>query len=198
MQNRKTAPKTSASIPIYILSENFHRIPRDNCCEKFCSFRGCKKSEQFCLSSTCCCEFIAHFGDGLTITAAAIVHAFADKLDLPDAVGQQEAFARKQAHFRHHLREHCSPAPLSTTVVVVVIAVVARPTGIDVAAAIVVAGIVVVAVAVAAVFSAPLAGDAKSIELDHWAVLPVPHHGGLNHFPEKRGNLFQNVFFLVS
>ncbi len=151
-------------------------------------------TKQFCLSSTCCCELIAHFGDGLAVTAAAIVHAFADKLDLPDAVRQQKALAREQPHFRHHLREHCSPAPLSTTVVVTIIAVVARRhTGIDDAAAIVVAGIVVAA-AVAAVFSAPFAGDAKSIELDHRPVLPVPHHGGLNHFPEKRENLFQNDF----
>jgi hypothetical protein len=150
-----------------------------------------KKTKQFCL--TCCCELIAHFGDGLAVTAAAIVHAFADKLDLPDAVGQQEALTCEQAHFRHHLREHCStPASLST--VVVTIAVVARPTGIDVAAAIVVvAGIV--AIAVAAVFSAPLAGDAKPVELDHWPVLPVPYHGGLNHFPEKWTILF---WFLVA
>jgi hypothetical protein len=106
-------------------------------------------------------------------------------------VGQQEALTREQAHFRYHLREYCSPAPLSTTVVVI-IAVVARPTGIAVAAAIVVAGIVVAGVA--AVFLASFAGDAKPVELDHWAVLPVPHHGGLNHFPEREGKSFSELF----
>ncbi len=187
MQNRQTASKNSASIPIYILSENFHRIPRDNCGGKLCSFRGCKKLEKYLI--TCCCEFVAHFGDGLTISAAAIVHAFADKLDLPDAVGQQEAFAREQPHFRHHLREHCStPAPLSTIVVVISIVVAAA---IVVVTATVVAGIVVVSAAgVAAVFSTPFAGDAKPVELDDWAVLSVPHHRGLNHFPEKWAILY--------
>jgi hypothetical protein len=153
------------------------------------SFVVAKKPNNFVSLPTCCCEFIAHFGDGLAVTAAAIVHAFADKLDLPDAMGQQEAFAREQAHFRHHLRENCS-TPASALYIVVTIAVVARPTGIAVAAAIIVAGIVIVAVAVAAVFSAPFAGDAKPVELDDWPVLPVPHHGGLNHFPEREGKSF--------